>query len=138
MELWRGGHGLLGQFQACLVTLNETRGRGKDSPFPGQTASASNDLISHIMPSTKNPNKISRNGLVARTAKARQAQQKRSAAGQSRIDKADTKRGARPGLLPTSGPRAPLSSKKKRKLEKQLGHALKRKMEAEGEVVMKG
>jgi hypothetical protein len=40
--------------------------------------------------------------------------------------------------LPTSGPRAKLSAKKQRKVEKAMAHALKRKMEAEGEAEMKG
>ncbi|KAK3936638.1 hypothetical protein QBC46DRAFT_295859 [Diplogelasinospora grovesii] len=90
------------------------------------------------MPSVKNPNKPSKNRLAARAAKSKKVRAQQSAAGkQSRIEKADARRGARPGLLPTSGPNAPLSSKKQRKREKQLAHALKRKMEAEGEVVMK-
>ena len=54
------------------------------------------------------------------------------------IIKADTCRGARPGLLPTSGPNKPISKKKLRKLERKMGYALKRKMEREGEVEMKG
>ncbi|RWA03839.1 hypothetical protein EKO27_g11266, partial [Xylaria grammica] len=41
------------------------------------------------------------------------------------------------GLLPTSGPNAAVSAKKMRKLERKMGYALKRKMEAEGEVEMK-
>jgi len=90
------------------------------------------------MPSVKNPNGPSRNRLVARAAKARKSQQKRSAEGRSRIAKADTKRGARPGILPSSGPRAALSSKKRRKLERKLGYAVKRRMEADGDVHMKG
>ncbi|EGS17536.1 uncharacterized protein CTHT_0068670 [Thermochaetoides thermophila DSM 1495] len=53
------------------------------------------------------------------------------------IIKADTCRGARPGLLPTSGPNKPISKKKLRKLERKMGYALKRKMEREGEVEMK-
>jgi len=90
------------------------------------------------MPSVKNPNKPSQNRLAARAAKSRKVQQKRSAAGQSRIEKSDTKRGARPGILPSSGPRAVLSSKKRRKLERKMGYALKRKEEATGEVTMIG
>ena len=90
------------------------------------------------MVSVKNPNQPSRNRVAARAAKGRKAQQKRSAAGKSGISKLDARRGARPGLLPTSGPRAALSSKKQRKLERALRHATQRKMEADGEVVMKG
>ncbi|KJZ77707.1 hypothetical protein HIM_02884 [Hirsutella minnesotensis 3608] len=89
------------------------------------------------MPSVKNPNHPSKNRLVARAAKARKVQQKRSTEGKNKISKADKVRGARPGLLPNSGPRAKLSAKKARKLEKKLGYALKRKMEAEGEAEMK-
>ncbi|OTA77271.1 hypothetical protein M434DRAFT_402378 [Hypoxylon sp. CO27-5] len=92
------------------------------------------------MPSVKNPNGPSKNRLAARAAKARKASQKRSAGSvnkNNRVAKADEKRGARPGLLPTSGPNAALSSKKRRKLERKMGYALKRKMEAEGEVEMK-
>ena len=90
------------------------------------------------MPSVKNPNVPSRNRLAARAAKARKVQQKRSAQGQSRIAKGDSKRGARPGILPSSGPRAALSSKKRRKLERKLGYAVKRQMDTDGEVQMKG
>lgn len=90
------------------------------------------------MPSVKNPNKPSRNRLAARAATTRKAQQKRSAAGKSKINKADTKRGARPGILPTSGPRAAISNKKLRKLERKMGHAIQRKMDAGDEVEMKG
>ncbi|KAI0139556.1 hypothetical protein F4776DRAFT_594767 [Hypoxylon sp. NC0597] len=93
------------------------------------------------MPSVKNPNGPSKNRLAARSAKARKTNQKRSAGSidknNNRVTKADEKRGARPGLLPTSGPNAALSSKKRRKLERKMGYALKRKMEAEGEVEMK-
>ncbi|KAK4119181.1 hypothetical protein N657DRAFT_650455 [Parathielavia appendiculata] len=95
------------------------------------------------MPSVKNPNAPSRNRLAARAAKQRKTRQKAAALGQlarqgGAIAKADARRGAKPGLLPTSGPRAAVSKKKQRKLEKQLRHALRRKMEAEGEVEMKG
>ncbi|KAI1455436.1 hypothetical protein F4805DRAFT_459817 [Annulohypoxylon moriforme] len=92
------------------------------------------------MPSVKNPNGPSKNRLAARAAKARQANKKRVAGASkkdNRVAKADQKRGARTGLLPTSGPNAALSSKKKRKLEKKMGYALKRKMDAEGEIEMK-
>lgn len=91
------------------------------------------------MPSVKNPNTVGQNRQAAITAKARKLTAKRLATeGKSRIQKQDMRRGARPGLLPTSGPNAALSSKKRRKLEKQMAHALRRKMEAEGEVEMKG
>ncbi len=95
------------------------------------------------MPSVKNPNAPSKNRLAARAAKARKTRQKAAAQGQlarkgGAIAKADARRGARPGLLPTSGPRAAISSKRARKDQKRLGHALRRKMEREGEVVMKG
>ncbi|KAM0259711.1 hypothetical protein ACHAQJ_003145 [Trichoderma viride] len=90
------------------------------------------------MPSVKNPNRPSKNRLAARAATAKRANQKRAdPANRNKITKADKTRGARPGLLPTSGPRAKISSKKARKLEKKMGYALKRKMEAEGEAVMK-
>ncbi|KAK0759199.1 hypothetical protein N5P37_008081 [Trichoderma harzianum] len=90
------------------------------------------------MPSVKNPNRLSKNRLAARAAKAKKANQKRAdPAMKNKITKADKTRGARPGLLPTSGPRAAISAKKARKLEKKMGYALKRKMEAEGEAVMK-
>ncbi|KAM3535536.1 hypothetical protein MY4038_001221 [Beauveria bassiana] len=88
------------------------------------------------MPSVKNPNGPSKNRLAARAAKARKASQKRSAEGKHKIAKIDVQRGARPGLLPNSGPNARVSSKKARKLQKQMGHALRRKMAAEGEAVM--
>lgn len=91
------------------------------------------------MPSVKNPNRPSKNRLAARAAKAKKANQKRAdPANRSKITKADKTRGARPGLLPNSGPRAAVSAKKARKLEKKMGYALKRQMEAEGEAEMKG
>lgn len=102
------------------------------------------------MPSVKNPNGPSKNRLTARAAKARKANQKRNTnSAKNRITKADEKRGARAGLLPTSGPNAALGSKKRRKLERKMGHALRRKTEQEeedererirgkGEVEMKG
>jgi len=90
------------------------------------------------MPSVKNPNVPSRNRLAARACKVRKQRQKKSAEGKSGISKHDAQRGARPGLLPNSGPRAAVSSKKQRKLDRKLGYALKRKMEADGEVIMKG
>ncbi|KAI0444162.1 hypothetical protein F4803DRAFT_549367 [Xylaria telfairii] len=100
------------------------------------------------MPSVKNPNGPSKNRLAARTATARKHSAKHAAretlhanlTAQSagRITKADARRGARSGILPTSGPNRALSAKKARKLERKMGYALQRKMEAEGgEVVMK-
>ncbi|KAF5006999.1 hypothetical protein FDECE_6647 [Fusarium decemcellulare] len=89
------------------------------------------------MPSVKNPNGPSKNRLAARASKARKERRKRSEAPKDKVAKADTTRGARAGLLPTSGPRAKLSAKKARKLEKKMGYAMKRKMEADGEAEMK-
>jgi hypothetical protein len=83
--------------------------------------------------SVNNPNGPSKNRLAARAAKAKKISQKQSFAGKHKIAPRDMMRGARPGLLPTSGPRAQVSSKKARKLEKKLGYALQRKMEAEAE-----
>lgn len=90
------------------------------------------------MPSVGNPNGPSKNRLAARSSSAKKQRRQRSEHARNKISKADTTRGARPGLLPTSGPRAKLSSKKARKLEKKMGYAMKRKMEAEGVVEMKG
>ncbi|ORY70965.1 uncharacterized protein BCR38DRAFT_415606 [Pseudomassariella vexata] len=91
------------------------------------------------MPSVKNPNGPSKNRLAARANTLRAKRQKSSAAGKkSKILKADQTRGAREGLLPNSGPNAAISAKKQRKLDKKLGYALKRKMQADGEVEMKG
>lgn len=90
------------------------------------------------MPSIKNPNGPSLNRLAARASTARKDARKRSTAPKGKIAKADATRGARPGLLPTSGPRAKLSAKKARKLEKKMGYALQRKNAAEGVVAMKG
>ncbi|OAA65612.1 hypothetical protein SPI_02399 [Niveomyces insectorum RCEF 264] len=91
------------------------------------------------MPSVKNPNKPSRNRLAARASHQRKQQRKRAADGvrtngvrPDRVAKADTKRGARPGLLPTSGPRAPLSAKKQKKVVQRMALALKRKWAANG------
>ncbi|KAI0859488.1 hypothetical protein F4860DRAFT_256642 [Xylaria cubensis] len=99
------------------------------------------------MPSVKNPNGPSKNRLAARTATARKhttkqlarkaLEQSLSRQSQGRITKADARRGARAGMLPTSGPNRALSAKKARKLERKMGYALQRKMQAEGEVEMK-
>lgn len=85
------------------------------------------------MPSVKNPNTVSRNRQIAHSAKARKQSRKSLALSQlpSRVAKADARRGARTGLLPTSGPNAALSAKKARKVEKQLAHAIRRKAEAD-------
>ncbi|KAH8168171.1 hypothetical protein CIB48_g57 [Xylaria polymorpha] len=105
------------------------------------------------MPSVKNPNGPSKNRLAARTATARKHTTKRAARetlhasltaqSSGRITKADARRGARSGILPTSGPNKAVSGKKARKLERKMGYALQRKMEeaeaeaeAEGEVVV--
>jgi hypothetical protein len=94
------------------------------------------------MPSVKNPNGPSKNRLAARASTARKhsakAVARKALVEQHKITKADAKRGARAGLLPTSGPNAAMSAKRRRKLERKMGYALKRKMEAEGEIEMKG
>lgn len=94
------------------------------------------------MPSVKNPNTVSRNRQIARASKARKQALQHAATAKlaSRVDKADARRGARPGLLPTSGPNRALSKKKQRKVEKQLAHAIRRKAEEEAakEVEMEG
>ncbi len=88
--------------------------------------------------SVKNPNGPSKNRVAARASKAKKVRQQKSFAGKHKIPLADTMRGARPGLLPNSGPRAAVSGKKARKMEKKLGYALKRKMQADGEEAMQG
>ncbi|KAL0932568.1 uncharacterized protein CTRU02_211530 [Colletotrichum truncatum] len=88
------------------------------------------------MPSVKTPNHRCKNRLAAQASKAKKVRQKKSEENKHKIAKVDTMRGARPGLLPTSGPNAPLSKKKAKKLEKKIAHAIRRKMEAEGEIVM--
>lgn len=90
------------------------------------------------MPSVSNPNGPSKNRLAARASSAKKQRRQKSEQARHKIAKVDTMRGARPGLMPTSGPRKPVSGKKARKLEKKMGYALKRKMEAEGVVEMKG
>ncbi|KAI9896961.1 hypothetical protein N3K66_007983 [Trichothecium roseum] len=89
------------------------------------------------MPSVKNPNGPSKNRFAARASHAKRQRQKLSEAGKDKIAHRETRRGARPGLMPTSGPNKPISKKKAKKLEKKMGYALRRKMELEGEVVMK-
>ncbi|KFH41990.1 hypothetical protein ACRE_073010 [Hapsidospora chrysogenum ATCC 11550] len=89
------------------------------------------------MPSVSNPNGPSRNRLAARASKAKKIQRQKSKAGQHKISKKEASLGARPGLAANSGPTRVLSKKKARKLEKKMGHALRRKMEAEGVVEMK-
>lgn len=88
------------------------------------------------MPSGGNLNGPCKNRLAARASKAKKMRQKRSEYAKNKISKNDVARGARPGLLPNSGPRAKLSSKKARKLEKKLGYAIQRKLETDGEVLM--
>ncbi|KUI62800.1 hypothetical protein VP1G_09935 [Cytospora mali] len=94
------------------------------------------------MVSVKNPNVTSQNRVRARAARSRKQGLKavRDSKLPTRVEKADTRRGARPGILPTSGPNAALSKKKQRKVEKQIAHALKRKQaeaEKQKEVDMK-
>ncbi|CAH0044440.1 unnamed protein product [Clonostachys solani] len=88
------------------------------------------------MPSVKNPNGMSKLRVSARSLKAKKAQRQISEQNKNKISRKDVARGARPGLLPNSGPRAKVSGKKARKLEKKMGYALKRKMDAEGIVEM--
>lgn len=90
------------------------------------------------MPSVKNPNGMSKIRASARSLKAKKAQRQISEQNKNKISRKDVARGARPGLLPNSGPRAKVSGKKARKLEKKKGYALKRKMDAEGIVEMTG
>jgi len=99
------------------------------------------------MPSVKNPNHPSKNRLAARANKTRKNAQKASEAGQYKklqISIKDKQRGAKPGLLPTSGPRAAVSKKKAKKLEQRARLNLRRKIELGladgiiGEVEMKG
>lgn len=94
------------------------------------------------MPSVKNPNTVGRNRTIAQRAKARKSTCKtlKMAKLPTRVAQADTRRGARTGLLPTSGPNAAMSKKKQRKVEKQLAHAIRRKAEREAqlEVEMQG
>ncbi|KAG5994009.1 hypothetical protein E4U43_003339 [Claviceps pusilla] len=89
------------------------------------------------MPSVKNPNGPSKNRLAARAAASKKVRRQRSEFAKNKISKKDMARGARPGILPTSGPGAKISAKKARKLEKKMGYALKRKLEAAGEVEMR-
>ncbi|KAF5519846.1 hypothetical protein CGCA056_v008985 [Colletotrichum aenigma] len=88
------------------------------------------------MPSVKNPNHRSKNRLAAQANKAKKVRQKRSEENKHKIAKSDVQRGARPGLMPNSGPNAPLSKKKAKKLEKKIAHAIRRKMAEDGEVEM--
>ncbi|KAI3394911.1 hypothetical protein diail_2082 [Diaporthe ilicicola] len=85
--------------------------------------------------SVKNPNTTSQNRQRAHRAKARKQTLKAVASARlpDRVARADARRGARTGLLPTSGPNRALSSKKARKLEKQMAHAIRRKREEEEE-----
>ena len=95
------------------------------------------------MVSVKNPNVTSQNRLRARAARSRKQGLKavKDAQLPTRVEKADARRGARAGLLPTSGPNAPLSKKKQKKLEKQIAHAIRRQreeQEKQQELEMKG
>jgi hypothetical protein len=94
------------------------------------------------MASQSNPNTLSKNKRIERAKKSAKTRAKAAYSQKLErkhgITKAQARKGARPGLLPTSGPGAPISKKKQRKLERNLGYAMKRRMEAEGEVVMKG
>ncbi|KAG6050468.1 hypothetical protein E4U17_006474 [Claviceps sp. LM77 group G4] len=89
------------------------------------------------MPSMKNPNGPSKNRLAARAAASKKVRRQRSEFAKNKISKKDIARGARPGILPTSGPGARPSGKKARKLEKKMGYALKRRVETEGDSEMK-
>src|SRR4051812_26264996 len=114
--------------------VNHVKTAPRPSPtlnFLTQTSSSPNNAANpnhnstsptFAMPSVKNPNKPSKNRLAARANKVRKRSQKESAAGRVTVGvvKADVKRGARPGLLPTSGPRKPVSAKRQRKLDKKL------------------
>ncbi|CCC11205.1 hypothetical protein SMACR_03911 [Sordaria macrospora] len=88
------------------------------------------------MPSVRNPNGPSKNRLIAKKAALRKLRQKESAQGKMekihKITRDDQNRGARPGLLPNSGPKKALGKKAQRKLEKKMGYAIRRKMEKEG------
>lgn len=90
------------------------------------------------MVNVSNPNTKALWKQRAVRANSRKAAKKRAGQPRDAAARADTTRGARPGLLPTSGPRAALSKKKAKKLEKRMAYALRRKMEEEGEVEMKG
>ncbi|KAJ1328902.1 hypothetical protein MN608_05631 [Microdochium nivale] len=80
------------------------------------------------MPSVRNPNGASQNRLKARASKARKITSKSTAGrGKSRGLLADEKRGAREGLLPTSGPRRALGKKQQQKLDRRNANAMKRK-----------
>jgi hypothetical protein len=88
------------------------------------------------MPSRGNPNVPNKQRRVANRKKV----QKRSAAGKVTKNPRGT---ARSNVLhPTSGPLAPVSGKKARKLEKAKNHArqraIEKAMEQEGEVQMTG
>jgi hypothetical protein len=90
----------------------------------------------------KNPNATSKRTRSVTATKKRKVQMKKAyderLQSKHNITKAAARKGAKPGLLPTSGSGAAISKKKQRKLERKLGYALKRKMAGEGEVEMKG
>ncbi|KAH8815540.1 hypothetical protein F5884DRAFT_852010 [Xylogone sp. PMI_703] len=79
------------------------------------------------MPSRSNPNVPSKNRRIANRAKA----QKKKA--QSGIRKNTRGKAASSVLHPTSGPLAPVSAKKARKLERARHHARQRALEKEVE-----
>lgn len=125
-----------------LLKKHTTNVHDEDRSVPVHSDTRRKQYLHNTMPSVKNPNTVSRNRQVARAAKARKQSLKRLSTSTltSRVDKADARRGARPGLLPTSGPNKPLSKKKQRKVEKQLAHAIRRKAESEAaqDVQMEG
>ncbi|KAH6695018.1 hypothetical protein F5X68DRAFT_227016 [Plectosphaerella plurivora] len=88
-----------------------------------------------MAPSAKNPNGPSRLQSVANARKARsqQARVEALASNKNRIAKQDARRGARPGILPTSGPNTALSRKKAKKIERALGHAQRRQQQQEAQ-----
>lgn len=88
-----------------------------------------------MAPSAKNPNGPSRLKLVsnARKAKSQQARVEALAKNNNRIAKQDSRRGARPGILPSSGPNTAISRKKAKKIERALGHAQRRQLEQEAQ-----
>lgn len=90
------------------------------------------------MVNVANPNTKCLKHARTGAANRKRVMQRRSAKPKDRAARADTTRGARAGLLPTSGPRAAMSGKKAKKMEKRMAHALRRKMAEEGGVEMKG
>ena len=89
------------------------------------------------MPSAAN-SRLPKRTVRTLGARIKKERAKKAAETQNKITKEAASRGARVGLRPTSGRGAPISNKKARKLERKLGHALKRKVETEGDVAMRG